>query len=1236
MRLAFITSLIFFVPVFLLFSEDRPEIVLQAGSSAPAARLAFGPDGKLLASMGGLAGSIVFWDWQTGRELRSADLSMRGPDVAGATFVFTPDGRQIVVAAPNRVWRFDAAGGRLIQTIELPKDPGSAAAGQLLALSGDGQRLASMDRQANAVTIWDVASAREIARRTAAGMSAVALSSDGKLIAVSSQTSVNLWEVDTGRVVRSLVVPPDAGGLTSPLVGATREVVFSSNGKYVAQLVLGEAPSPANDLQHAVQPGDPSSFTRMMVQQMLGIGRKSVSHVMVWELATGRLALSRQDADSAGLQDASTVPTATGASAFSRDGAVLAAATQIGGLHVFDVGSGRETLSQTTGRPTTSVAVNPDGNSVAIADDGNWISVLDAAGGRPRTEFGGSVMPLVDLALSRDGRTLTVGGYRATATWNLGTGIPQKGLTLPASFSRDRLLSFGVMREGGFFAPDGRVFAAGSAVDAAVKLWDTQTGRELSTIRLADSHELLNGAFSPDGKILAVTEGLGEAQGDRQSFLEAMMRQPQSAKASDQKSQFLENLGIRLIDTSTGRELRTLDKGTAEKDACVMPGASFLEGSGLVGIWSGFLRPNLAFSPDGKLLACGNLQGRIKLWEVDTGRELRSIKTAGKQGSVLALSFTPDGRNLAAAVGESTVQAKGTPITPEEVKSSVQLFDVTTGKPAGTIASAAIPRLLRFSPGGKLLAIAGMDATIRLLDVAAGREVRVLKGHHAMVRGIVFTPDSRLLVSASEDGSSRIWSPETGEELATLFSLYSGDWIAVTPDGLFDGSPGAWNNILWRFSDKPLDVAPVEAFFSEFFYPGLVADIVAGGRPRAPNTIAQQDRRQPVVRIGQGQNAGIARRATATVEIVEAPAGARDVRLFRNGSLVKVWHGDVLRGQKAAALNAEINLVAGENRLTAYAFNHDNIKSLDATLVIDGSESLKRKGVAYIVSIGIDRYGNREFWLKYAVADATDFSAELQRRQQNLSVFERVEVIPLFDENATKTKILESLAGLAAKAQPEDTVIIYFAGHGTAAGERFYLVPADLGYQGARASLQAADINAILQHSISDVDLQRVFEGLDAGRAMLVIDACRSGQALESEEKRRGPMNSKGLAQVAYEKGLYVLTAAQSYQAALEASQLGHGLLAYALVEEGLKQNAADFEPKDGTIAAREWLDYAAARVPQLQSDQMRQARALQHEIAFVEGEEKVEDLAMRSLQQPRVFYRRELERQPWIVSRQP
>jgi hypothetical protein len=129
-------------------------------------------------------------------------------------------------------------------------------------------------------------------------------------------------------------------------------------------------------------------------------------------------------------------------------------------------------------------------------------------------------------------------------------------------------------------------------------------------------------------------------------------------------------------------------------------------------------------------------------------------------------------------------------------------------------------------------------------------------------------------------------------------------------------------------------------------------------------------------------------------------------------------------------------------------------------------------------------------------------------------------------------------------------------------------------------------------------------------------------------------MNSKGLAQLAYEKGMYILTAAQSYQAAQEASQLGHGLLTYALVEEGLKQAAADSDPKDGEVWVREWFDYASRRVPNMQLEKMEKARNLGISLSFTEGDKRVPDAARRVTQTPRVFYRRESEGRPLIVAK--
>ena len=259
-------------------------------------------------------------------------------------------------------------------------------------------------------------------------------------------------------------------------------------------------------------------------------------------------------------------------------------------------------------------------------------------------------------------------------------------------------------------------------------------------------------------------------------------------------------------------------------------------------------------------------------------------------------------------------------------------------------------------------------------------------------------------------------------------------------------------------------------------------------------------------------------------------------------------------------------------------------------------------------------------------------------------------MVPLLNENATKANILSALRRLAGasepptlkagpldrltRAEPEDAVIIYFAGHGTAQGQRFYLIPHDLGYDGSRNGLNESGLKSIVAHSISDVELEESVEGLAAGSLLMIIDACNSGQALEAEEKRRGPMNSKGLAQLAYEKGMYILTAAQSYQAALEAAQLGHGLLTYALVEEGLKTAAADNEPKDGVLSAREWLDFATERVPQMQEDKMKQSRGLGLDIAFTEGEQKIVDPEKRSVQRPRVFYRREMEVDPLVIAK--
>jgi hypothetical protein len=165
-----------------------------------------------------------------------------------------------------------------------------------------------------------------------------------------------------------------------------------------------------------------------------------------------------------------------------------------------------------------------------------------------------------------------------------------------------------------------------------------------------------------------------------------------------------------------------------------------------------------------------------------------------------------------------------------------------------------------------------------------------------------------------------------------------------------------------------------------------------------------------------------------------------------------------------------------------------------------------------------------------------------------------------------------------------------------------------------------------------------MLENIDAGKMSMAFDACQSGQALGSANVGKAPMNSKGLAQLAYDKGMFILTAAQSQQAALEVSRLGHGLLTYALLQ-GLEK--AD-KNADGEITERKWLDYAVRTVPELQLEEMR-GRDVQikkdpgkrgAELVFVNGGNKNLPPEKRGLQTPRVFYRGGLEASPLVIAK--
>jgi WD40 repeat protein len=972
--------------------------------------------------------------------------------------------------------------------------------------------------------------------------------------------------------------------------------------------------------------------------------------------------------------------------AVSSNGQVAAVGQPDKAVKIYDAQSGREVrdlpFKAVPEAENSSLAFSADARLIAFAKTSETVSVQEAATGRELYSLntGFSKTPQ-RVQFSADGRFLVTAtdnnAGAAMKLWDATTGQLIRDLKT----SGEALLSARVLS----FNRDGNLIAAVGAGAKAIRIIECATGHESRVLQTGTTDETTRAeqaafikAIDPKTmaelqkrdittpeQIIEAVEAMATISSEKLQTGDAVSFSP-DGRFLISSHMLLKNLATEVWDNAAGTLVRGNDDASLRDR-----GKPFFSPDGHFREAAFFPTKGLYDPSAGELLNPFTngykdiYKQRIDLYDGKSDKRLRELDggNAPITGTVPAAGFSFDGKFIAI----TGFQKKERSILVYETENGrkVNTFQINDDEQSGAATT------LCLSADGRLLA-AGYATKIDIFEVASGKTVRTLP-HAGRIVSLSFSPDGRFLVALGQNNDKYIWDGLSGEKLATLVNLggalnsRGSDWLVVTPDGLFDGSPAAWKQILWRFGGDTFDVMPAETFFNEFYYPGLLAEVMAGKKPHAPKNISKLDRRQPELRLmTQGGQAGAAsivstseRNLTVKIEVTEKPAdkdheagsGARDVRLFRNGALVKVWRGDVLKGQSTTTLETNITMVAGENRLAAYAFNRDNVKSKDAALSLTGADSLKRPGTAYILAIGVNTYSNTQYNLKYAVADATAFGEEVRRAQQRIANYEHIEVAPLLDEQATKVNILSALKRLAGTqealpadapaaleklkaTQPEDAVFIYFAGHGTAQGQRFYLLPHDLGYAGERTKLDAAGLQIILEHGISDEELERAVEGIDADKFLMVIDACNSGQALEAEEQRRGPMNSKGLAQLAYEKGMYILTAAQSYQAAQEASQLGHGLLTYALVEEGLKQAAADSDPKDGEVWVREWFDYASTRVPDMQLEKMKQARGVGLNLSFVAGEERVPVSERRATQTPRVFYRRESEARPLIVAK--
>jgi WD40 repeat protein len=481
--------------------------------------------------------------------------------------------------------------------------------------------------------------------------------------------------------------------------------------------------------------------------------------------------------------------------AFSPDGRFLASGSGDRTVKLWDIAARREVATlRGHAQEVDCVAFSPDGRWLASGSLDGILKVWEVASRRAVMTFTAHGGIIWSAAFSPDSRRLaTSSDDKTVRLWDMAMGQDQTPLTLKGHTARIFAVTF---------SPGGKTLA--SAGDDTIRIWDLgDTHAPSPTLRAGTRHPPAGAQGHARGRRGTHEVGQGQRWGAREAgpgggriFATAHWR----------KRPF------------EGAAANSLRRQVAFTSLAFSPDGKILAAGGVDGVgrlWSvatgQLLRVfkghstnlhSLAFSPDGKILATGSWDTAIALWDVTSLREegrRRQIATLrGHKAEVHAVAFSPDGKILASGSADGTVKL-WTPAALEDRETLAGHDD--------SVASVA------FSPDSKLLATASFDCTVRLWEVARGpnqiaeRAPAMLVGHRDAVFSAAFSPDGRVLATGSADSTIRLWDVATRRELIPPLKRHAHGiyWVAFSPDGrILASAEGDCTVRLWNVAARPV------------------------------------------------------------------------------------------------------------------------------------------------------------------------------------------------------------------------------------------------------------------------------------------------------------------------------------------------------------------------------------------------------------------------------------------------
>jgi RNA polymerase sigma factor (sigma-70 family) len=416
-----------------------------------------------------------------------------------------------------------------------------------------------------------------------------------------------------------------------------------------------------------------------------------------------------------------------------------------------------------TGQDSPPQKAEEKKQDVKQAEGGKVVQLDDPLPAGSTLRFGTSRfrlgVPVSTMAISADGKIAVVcnGNHilGATRVFYLVTG--RVLYTIEGSSGPSAIAAAAI-------SPDGQTIV--TKQDFSVRIRDAATGKELRRIELQRANSWSETewvAFTPDGKALAVT-----SQGGVIHLIDF------------ESGKMIRGFSNENPESGLGKGWETVLGIAFSRDGKLMASGGFTNDKGtyFARLWevetgkelrrfmhskTSYGIPSLAFSPDAKTLGTRSHDGRLRLFDVDTAKEQKTFPPDGGGRRLGTVAFAPDGKTVAAA-GDS-----------------IRLYDLTTGEERLRIDQKQATGL-QFTDGGKTLTGAVKGAIYRW-DTATGKTLTP-EGADSIIEKILVTVDGSRVVTRGQDGDAHIWDGASGKHLRAL----SVGWqrgLAMGPDGRF-------------------------------------------------------------------------------------------------------------------------------------------------------------------------------------------------------------------------------------------------------------------------------------------------------------------------------------------------------------------------------------------------------------------------------------------------------------------